>query len=374
MLYGSNSGLTAAGDQLWHQNQAGVNDQAAPYEGFSSSLGAGDFDGDGRDDLAIGVQYERVDNQAAAGGVNVLYGSASGLTATGDQFWTQNTPGVRGVAESASSQDDATPYLSGDHFGNALGVGDFDGDGRDDLAIGVVGEDVGSIWNAGQVNVLYGSNAGLTATGDQVFHQNTAGVQGVAESGDRFGSSLATGDFNGDGRDDLAVGVTGEDIGSIENAGAVNVLYGSNSGLRATNDQIWHQNSNGVRGVAEEGDLFGASLGVGDFNGDGRDDLAIGSAFEDVGNVANAGAVNVLYGSNSGLTAVGDQIWTQDSAGVQGAVGANHNFGDALGVGDFNNDGYDDLAISIPGQTISGLSRAGAVTILFGSANGLVAN
>jgi FG-GAP repeat len=69
-------------------------------------------------------------------------------------------------------------------------------------------------------------------------------------------------DFNGDGFTDLAVGVPGENIGAIADAGAVNVIYGANAGLSATNtpDQVWSQNTANVEDTAETDDLFGAAL------------------------------------------------------------------------------------------------------------------
>jgi hypothetical protein len=111
------------------------------------------------------------------------------------------------------------------------------------------------------VNVLYSSAAGLTAGGDQLWHQETPGVLEGAEGFDRFGGSLASGDYNGDGAGDLAIGVPGEDIGDITDAGAVNVLYGSGAWLTATGDQLWHQDRVGVQGMAEAGDQLGFSLG-----------------------------------------------------------------------------------------------------------------
>jgi hypothetical protein len=72
-----------------------------------------------------------------------------------------------------------------------LAAGDFDGDGFDDLAIGVPEEDVGGASDAGAVNVLFGSAAGLTAAGSQIWHQDSAGVPGAAENFDRFGNVLA---------------------------------------------------------------------------------------------------------------------------------------------------------------------------------------
>src|SRR5688572_2286826 len=85
-------------------------------------------------------------------------------------------------------------------------VSDFNGDGFCDLAIGVPNEGVGSIQGAGAVNVLYGSAGGLSGTGSQFLHQNFLNIEEDAEQGDQFGFSVATGDFDGDGFGDLAVG------------------------------------------------------------------------------------------------------------------------------------------------------------------------
>ena len=278
-----------------------------------------DFNGDGFGDLAIGVPGEDIGDVTDAGAVNVLYGSAAGLTAGGDQLWHQDEVGIRGVAEAS------------DQFGFALDCGDFNGDGHDDLAIGVPGEDIGDITDAGAVNVLYGSGAGLTAGGDQLWHQARVGIRGGAEDGDMFSDSVAGGDFDGDGFDDLAIGVPGEDIGDITDAGAVNVLYGSGAGLTAGGDELWHQAMAEIRGGAEDGDLFGDSVASGDFDGDGFDDLAIGVPGEDIGDITDGGAVNVLYGSGAWLTATGDQLWHQDRVGVQGMAEAGDQLGFSLG-------------------------------------------
>ena len=127
-----------------------------------------------------------------------------------------------------------------DQFGHALAVADFDADGFADLAVGVVGEDIGALASAGAVNLLPGSAAGLTAAGDQFWQQDSAGVLGVAAAGDQFGDALAAGDFDADGFADLAVGVFGENQAALFDVGAVNILPGSAAGLTAAGDQRWY--------------------------------------------------------------------------------------------------------------------------------------
>ena len=125
---------------------------------------------------------------------------------------------------------------------------------------------------------------------DQFWTQDSANVNYAAEEDDYFGSYLSSGDFNGDGKDDLAIGISGEDLGSIVDAGAVQVLYGSSKGLSATlpiANQFWTQDSTNVNDVAEKMDLFGYTLSSGDFNGDGKDDIAIGVDEEDIGSTFN---------------------------------------------------------------------------------------
>ncbi|KIG15360.1 putative integrin-like protein [Enhygromyxa salina] len=364
VLYGSALGLSATGNQLWHQNSAGILGAAEPGDSFGASVAAGDFDGDGFADLAIGVPFESIGAVADGGAVNVLYGSAKGLTAAGNQIWHQNSAGLIGAAEPS------------DLFGWALTSGDFNKDGYQDLAVGVPGEDVGGVADAGAVNVIYGSAAGLSATSNQIWHQDVAGVGGVAETGDSFGSALAAGDFNSDGHVDLAIGVPDEDVALIARAGMVNVFYGSSVGLSADGDQIWHQNSLGILGAAEPNDNFGRALAAGDFDNDGYPDLAIGVPNEGVGLTSEAGALNVIYGSAVGLSVAADQLWHQDSLGILGVAEASDHFGRSLAAGDFDDDGRDDLAIGVPGEDLEGTAvevDAGALNLIYGSDGGLAA-
>jgi hypothetical protein len=194
----------------------------------------------------------------------------------------------------------------------------------------VPGKNIGASVAAGAVNVLYGSAAGLTGTGGQLFSQDTPGVPGGAETDDGFGSTLASGDFNSDTFADLAAGAPFEGVGSMVEAGAVSVLPGSAAGLTAVGGQLFTQ----VCGAVEADDGFAAALAVGDFDNDTFGDLAAGAPFEDVAATADAGALSVLPGSAAGLTAVGGQLFTQETPGVPGTAQELDFFGFTLATGD----------------------------------------
>ncbi len=355
VLYGSSDRLSATGDQFWHQNKSGVGDTCEQGDDFGWALAVGDFNGDGRSDLAIGVRLESLEEftPTSHGVVQVLYGGDDGLNADADQLFSQET---EGMSNSIQEFED---------FGHALASADFNGDGFDDLAIGVPWEEIDGE-SAGAVHILFGSTDGLTTESEQFWHRGRSGIEGDLEGG--FGWALGVGDFDGDGFDDLAIGVPYEFISGWKDAGSVHVLYGSSGGVRASNSQLWNKDVDGVLGTLGNNDAFGSALAGGDFNNDGFDDLAIGAPGEAIGgdDQSYAGAVNILYGSSDGLTAAGDQRWNQDTDGVDDAAEFNDNFGGALTAGDFNGDGYFDLAIGVWGE-----SESGAVYVMRGSEDGL---
>ncbi|MFI1851167.1 FG-GAP-like repeat-containing protein [Streptomyces sp. NPDC020480] len=188
-----------------------------------------DVNKDGYGDL-VASQVDQVseDRDADAGTIRVVYGSASGPSTRTAKI-TQETPGVPGKSE-AGDHD----VNSGDMFGYSLAAGDVTGDGYPDIAVGVPGEDIGSVRDTGAVVLLKGSAAGLTGKGAQAFHQSTPGVPGISEEGDYFGRTVLLADVNADNRADLVVATPYED-GRYADSGAVWVLHGSRSGLTTGN-------------------------------------------------------------------------------------------------------------------------------------------
>ncbi len=290
-----------------------------------------DFDGDGYADLAVGVPGEDLRGKRDAGAVQVLYGSASGVTAH-DQIWHQGRKGVKGALE------------KGDRFGSTLASADFDSDGYADLAIGILDEDIGKKRNTGAVQVLYGSPTGLTAAGDQVWHQGKKGVPGTNELGDRFGRSLAVGDFDGDRFADLAIGIPDEDVGRKNDAGAVVALRGSRSGLTPAGAVKLRQGLNGLPSQPAPHEGFGLDLAAGDVNGDDRDDLVVVVAsdadFGDLGVDEQGSGVHVILGSSAGPAPGGSQFFGPEALGFERY---SHMEMDPE-LADFNRDGRDDLA------------------------------
>ena len=222
--------------------------QTPHLQGPRQPLGA---NGDGYADLAIGIPYRDYGATNSAGMVGAVYGATDGLDYDTGQTFDQGTPGIIG-----------DPGLN-NNFGQALAGGDFNRDGYLDLAIGVPGKVYGTATNTGSVTILYGSSSGFSGTNSQYMDQPLFGTN-IAEQGDRFGAALASGDFNRDGYDDLAIGVPGQDILGVESAGVVDVAYGSASGLTASNFDAVAQGV-GIQESWEEADNFGAVLAAGDF-------------------------------------------------------------------------------------------------------------
>ena len=263
-------------------------------DGFSGAMTTGDFDADGKTDLAASSTVY----SSYAGRVYVFYGDGSIPT-------TAATADVKITSSTAL-----------DELGRSLTSGDMNADGRTDLIVGA-----GSFFNTtGRAYVFYNDGSIPTTTA-------SADVTITGEGGGYFGTSLATGDFNTDGKADLAVGA----IYAAGNAGRAYFFYSQNGQVN-TNQSITGNATN---------TQFGKALVTGDFNADGRIDLAVGterySSF--------TGRAYIFYGDGQIATAAdsADVIITGETA--------SDSFGIDLGAGDFNADGKTDLVVSAYGYS-----------------------
>lgn len=399
IIYGGAGGLTSARSQLIDQNDLPVDDPAEDGDRFGYALAAGDFNSDGRDDLAIGAPGDEHD----AGSIFVLFGSADGLQTQGAKHFARRCWNVLQLC----SQPDAMNFDS-TFYGDALTTGDINGDEFTDLIVGVSQYDhldaieinLGGQWtfegfvDVGVLEVFTGGADGLSGVPHErriPYFENELDsvVEGCAlfpSCSYRFGFSVAAGDINGDGFDDVAIGAPGFNYGLIFLSGAAYVMYGSSDGLRTDGTQRWDQNSDDIAGGAELNDKFGSSLAIGDFDGDSFADLAVGTPNESVGTGFSetpfAGMVNILYGTSIGLSAEGNRTWHQDSGGIAGSSEVGDRFGFSLAAGDFSGDGFSDLAVGVPREniTVDGFlgvdvtkTDAGMVNVIYGSPEGLIA-
>ena len=353
VLYGDARGLSGRGSARFGQDTVA---EAVPGAGdrFGQSLTAGDFNGDGIDDLAVGAPGDAEPGADWAGSVTVIYGGQAGLTTQDATFLHQ------GIEELEQTPD------AGDSLGWALAATDADGDGFDDLAVSAPGESVGEAAEAGLVHVFSGSADGVVVEGATSLTEDTPGVPGVSEAHDRFGGSLAGGDFDGAGVGDLAIGVAAQSAGAATASGVVLVVPGvDGSGLTGAGTKRLNQ-AKGVIGSPQAGDDFGHSVAVGDFNGNGRDDLAVSAPGETIDDNIGAGATHVFFGAAGGITKKRDEQWQAGRSGMAGRPEPNAGLGRALAAGDIDGDGRDDLVVAAPGRTASGRGLAGSFVVLYG--------
>ena len=315
----------------------------------STGPGAGtrsDFDGDGKDDEAA----------FSDAGVLLRYSSAPHL----DHLYTDMPEGGCVC------------------FGYPMAYGNFNGDGYDDLAIADQGEidTTTAGFHAGAVWIFSGGPDGLQIESVQHINQSTPGVPGASEEGDWFGASLAAGDITGDGRDELAVGIPAESLGSAERAGGVVVLAGSPTGLVTTGAQWIDQSTTGVPGTPETDDIFGYGLAIGKVDKNNYAELLIGAPVENEGDLNDgSGLVTQLWGSAAGasltgVTSVGGEAVTA-TANVTGLYA--WMLGLTIGVTDTNGDGYGEVIVGDRGAEVNWGIAPGAVVSLAGRSSGLSA-
>ena len=351
-------------------------------------MAAGDFDNDGIDDLVTvfgrSIQIQKGTSNGLERQSQVFMPPSSGIprnsgkVAVGDLDGDgtdeivfanpSNDFSLASILTYAEGTDDFRPF---DSFSrdpkfaatsvSDVAIGDFDGNGNAEVAVGDSAARINGNNRAGAVQISdpIGED-GRLGPPPQLLDRYTPGISGRSEAGTRFGEAPATGDFNGDGFDDLVVWASGA-RDNQRNAGAVHILFGSSSGLSGNRSVTLAQSFLGVSD--RSGDRFGTALAVGDFNNDSVDDLAIGAP----GRNAEQGQVYIYRGarSSSVITPRLERVISRRNVQSGNQTGAR--FGESLAAKDINNDNFDDLVISAPGE-----DRAqGAVHVVFGNSSGL---
>ena len=261
-----------------------------------------------------------------------------------------------------------------DFFGSSVaGLGDLDGDGVGDLAVGTPSDDDGGAAR-GAVWILFLNTDGTVKT-HQKISDTEGGFLGILDNVDQFGSSLASlGDLDGDGVDDLAVGAIRDDDGGF-NRGALWILFLNADGTVKAHQKI-SNTQGGFTGILDDEEFFGDSAAsVGDLDGDGVTDLAVGAPLDDDGGddplFADRGAVWMLFLNRDGTVKSHQKI-----SAAEGGFTRTLSDGDLFGrsvssLDDLDGDGVGDLAVGAGGDDEGGVNH-GAVWILFLNADGTV--
>ncbi|AZQ36957.1 hypothetical protein EJ357_28815 [Streptomyces cyaneochromogenes] len=249
-----------------------------------NSLVVGDFNADGFPDAAADYL-----DASGSGRIATFKGSATGLERVG------------GFSDAGTG---------------SAATGDVNGDGFADLVVGAPDSPYFGVVG-GNVRVILGSVDGLTVDGAHTVDQNTAGVPGADESGDRMGASVTVADVDRDGFADVLTGLPGEDLTAtdgpaLSDAGATLLLKGSATGLTGEGARALTQNTTGVTGTAEAADRFGSAVTLADLDADGRTDAAIGVEGEN----ADDGTILQLDGNGTGLVATSGVYYGRPALGT----------------------------------------------------------
>jgi hypothetical protein len=319
----------------------------------------GDLDGNGVDDLAVGSQGDDGEGGVwgeEAGAVFILFLDASKQVIAHTKWGAEELgPGL--VLS-------VFPFSA---FGsNLAAIGDLDGDGITELAVGSWNDSLGEDGGGG-VRIFFLQADGYFSD-EVLITEGFGGFTGDLEEGDRFCAVGSVGDFDGDGTPDLLVGAHGDDDGwfpsSFSGSGALWLLLLEPDGTVSSHVKI-SDTAGPLTGPLGAGDRWGvASLAVGDLDGDGVTDLAVGSQHDGYGPLSG-GSVWILFMAADGTVRSHTKIGS-GQGGFTGALSGADGFGSSLvSAGDLDGDGTPELLAGAGGDDDAGtFANSGAIWVL----------
>ena len=317
---------------------------------------AGDVNGDGIDDFAIGTFWGGPLGSIGEirGSTYVVFGKANGFNAAINLRSLNAGDGFR---------------IDGENFGlfngEFISAGDVNGDGYDDIIIGAYAADYNG-GDSGSTYVVFGKESGFRTT-DLSELDGSDGFRIDGESaGDFSGYSVATGDVNGDGYDDVIIGAQYADYNGI-NSGSTYVVFGKESGFSRTTGLSELDGSDGFRIDGENShNSSGDSVSsAGDINGDGYDDIIVSAPQTHSNEHRGNGSSYVIFGKESGFSR------TMNLSELDGSNGFRMDLSgrSISSAGDINGDGYDDIIIGASRFGVA--SSLGPLTyVVFGKESG----